>query len=463
MVNTRVRPHLARVLVAGVAALLLSTALLEYPAHSRGAGGGGNPSSKVAVVPGFAPKPYPGNSGVPPLPVSAPEVAKYHFSELPTANVTTAALKGYDTVILYGILWSDISPSGQAAINSFAATHKVVIWDADATGAQTYTNFVHPFSTVSSGQHYQGKPSDSVASFPQGVDFLASDNPASPYYLDPHQLVHDVDELNDMNAMKTGTQNWRPALLAANHGIPNGGWPIAWSYGVIGNHTGMTIYSGLDADAFPTKETLNNDKKELALDLAAPFRLTPDPSCAPGCRLPSSGVGNPHASCSFAKLPRHWVHGRVPLVLKTSIAAGITAKIVTRSGRAVAKGSEQSGPLVRLVVPTKKLPSNRISRLRAIVLVNGQQACHRRFRLKVDNTRPRLLLLATARGAGDLLTLRVSEKSWLTIVAHHVHWQTKRLPARKTVYFHLPRSVRTAQLILRDRAGNTVVRRLVWR
>lgn len=463
MVKTRIRLHLARFLVAGLAALALAGALLEHPAHSRGAGGDGSPSSNVAVVPGFAPKPYPGNSGVPTLPVNWSGVAKYHFTELPIASVTAAELKKYDTVILYGTLWSDIPSSGQVAINDFAAKHKVVIWDADGTAAQSYSSFVHPFSTLSSGQGYQGKPSDSVVYFPTGVDFLASSNSSSPYYLDPAQLVHDKDELNDMNAMKSGTSNWRPALLAANHGIPAGAWPIAWSYGVIGNHTGMTIYSGLDADAFPTQEKMNNDRKELALDLAAPFRSTPA-ACAPGCRLPSAGASHVFASCNFAKLGRHWRHGRVPALLQTSLAAGITAKIVTPSGRVLAKGNETTGETVPLVIPTNKLPANRSSRLRAQVFVNGQKACTNNFQVtKVNTGRPRLLLFATSDGKRHQLTLRVNQTSAMKVVARHVHWRTNRIVAHIVRQFSLPASVRKARLVLRDRAGNTLTRSLAWR
>lgn len=158
------------------------------------------------------------------------------------------------------------------------------------------------------GENYAGKPNDSVVSFPTGVDFLASDNPNSLYYLDPSQFVTDQDEIKDMNAMTTGTKNWVPALTAANAKIPKGGWPLAWSYGVIGNHTGLTIYSGIDADAFTkTKLNPNNAIKELALQLRASFRLTPDTSCAPDCHLPSSGGGgSTHAACSFAKrAPTH--------------------------------------------------------------------------------------------------------------------------------------------------------------
>ena len=461
MSKNRIRPHLARVLVAGLAALAIAGGLLEHPAHSPGATGGGSPSSNIAVIPGFAPKPYRGNSGVPPLPVSGTGVAKYHFTQLPIASVTAAELQKYDTVILYGTLWSDIPSAGQVAIDNFAAKHKVVIWDSDGTGAQSYSSFVHPFSTLSSGQGFEGKPSDSVVYFPTGVDFLASSNTASRYYLDPIQLVHDKDELNDMNAMKSGTSNWRPALLAANHGIPAGAWPIAWSYGVIGDHTGMTIYSGLDADAFPTQEKVNNDRKELALDLAAPFRSTPD-SCAPGCKLPSAGPSHVFAACNFAKVGRHWKHGRVPVVLQTSLAAGITATIVNQSRRVLAKGSERAGELVPLVIPTNRLPANRSSRLRALVFVNGQKACTNRFQLIKAKARPRLMLLATSNGQRKQLTLRVNATSSMKVVARHLHWRTNRIFAHKVRQFSIPGSVRKARLILRDRAGHTLTRKLAW-
>jgi hypothetical protein len=402
---------------------------------------------------------------VPALPVHAAQLSAYHFSQVAANQVTSASLSNYDTVILYAIRWAGIPATAQAAINAFAATHKVLIWDADGTGSQSYANFIQPFAETASGENYAGKPNDSVVSFPTGTDFLASDQPSSPYYLNPNQLVTDGDEINDMNAMTTGTQNWVPALTAANAKIPNGGWPLAWSYGVIGDHTGLTIYSGIDADAF-TKTTLNpnNAIKELALDLQAPFRATPDPACAPTCSLPTGGGGPPHAACSMAKpAPKHWVHGRVVVWVKTSVAAGITGQVVTRKGRVVASGAEKGG-LIRFRVQTRHLPTNRASLLNAQVLVSGQLACTTSFRLKVDNSPPRILQLATSRtGHGDLLVLRVSQRSALSIVGPGVpHRRPQLIAANRTFHILLPASVRRARLVLRDRARNTVVRRLLW-
>jgi hypothetical protein len=456
-------PRGLHILIAGVIVLALSSAILRNPAHGQSATAAGpQASSHVAVVPGFNPPVYSGESGVPAFPANDSQLSAFHFTELAADQVTPANLKSDDTVILYGIRWSSISSSGQAALNAFAATHKVVIWDADGTGAQNYSNFIHPFSDLASGA--TGKPIDSVVSFPSGVDFLASDKPSSPYYLDPAQLISSPSMINDMNAMKIGTKNWVPALLAQNKHIPKGGWVLAWSYGVIGNHTGLTVYSGIDADALGNKQINPNYAiKEVALDLKAPFRTTPDPACAPNCHLPSSGGGSTHASCSFAKpIPKHWVHGRVVVWLKTSVAAGITGRVINRRGKLLASGSEVgSNNVIRLGVRTKRLPTNRKSRLRAQVLVNGKLACSKRFSLKVDNTKPRLLLLKTWRAAGqDQVRLTVSEASRMTFSGGHVHYRAG-IAAHRTINVHLP-LVRSARLTLRDRAGNTVVRRLVW-
>lgn len=463
MARSRVHRRASRILIAALAAAALSAAFLGYPGHSRGAGSGTQPSLNIAVIPGFTPPVYPGSFGVSAFPAGAQQLSAYHFSQLPTNQLTASALSKYDTVVLYGVRWRDIPTSGQAAINAFAATHKILIWDADGTGPQNYSNFIHPFSDLASGEE-NTNPQTSVVSFPTGVNFLASDQRDSPYYLDPDQLVTDRDEINHMSAMTTGTKNWVPALVAANAKIPKGGWPLAWSYGVIGNHTGLTIYSGIDADAFGDKQLNPNYAiKEMALQLKAQFRQTPDPSCAPGCTLPSSSGGPPHAACSLTKLPKHWVHGRVPVWLKTSVAAGITGRVLAPSGRILASGKEQ-GDTIHFRVRTRPLRSNHTSRLRALVFVNGQQACSSSFRLKVDNTPPRLPYLATLHFSHlHLARLRVSEVSWLTVVGRHVpHHRRVLIAAHKTINVRLPTSVHQARLTLRDRAGNTVVRKLVW-
>jgi hypothetical protein len=81
------------------------------------------------------------------------------------------------------------------------------------------------------------------------------------------------------------------------------------------------------------------------------------------------------------------VHGRVPIVLKTSVAAGITGKVLTHSGKSLASAKENKTGLLRFRVQTKRITTHRkIARLRAAVYVNHQRACVKKFRLKVDNT-----------------------------------------------------------------------------
>jgi hypothetical protein len=261
-----------------------------------------------------------------------------------------------------------------------------VIWDSDDTGPQNWATFIHPFADAASGEHRHAN--DSVVSFPGGNNFLASSKPSSPYYLDPNQLVTDKNMINDMNAMKSGTAGWTPALVAANKSIPQGGWALAWGYGVVSNHTGMAIYSGIDADAFADTLNPNYAVKELRLQLAAPFLRSPDTSCAPNCSPPPTKVGNPFVSCKFAKrIPKRWVHGRVAIWMKTSVAAGITGKVLTRHGKSLAFARENKRGLLHFRVQTRRLPSHRTARLHASVYVHGQRACTKKFRLKVDNTR----------------------------------------------------------------------------
>ena len=86
------------------------------------------------------------------------------------------------------------------------------------------------------------------------------------------------------------------------------------------------------------------------------------------------------------------------------------------------------------------------------------------FKLKVDNTPPRLLYLRTrSTGSGRLVSFRVSEKSHLRIAGggpRYRHWVSV---ARHRLFIALlPGSIHQARLILRDRAGNTVRRKLVW-
>jgi hypothetical protein len=457
-------PRVAGSLVAVVVMLVLS---LVPTGHATGSSG--RPSANVLVIPAFQAPHYPGAVGVPRFPTSDPRLAAYHFAQLGAGAVTPAALQPYDTIVLYGVRWATLSASDQAAINAFALTGKVVIWDADATGSQNYASFIHPFSTTSSGE-VERNSSGGVVSFPSGANPLASSNPSSPLYLDPSALTASTDLIEDMSVMHPGQADWTPALVAANDLVPKGGWVLAWGYGSSADQTGMVIYSGLDADVFGNGETPNYALKELAIELAAPFEQSPGNSPPPSGGGSGggggSGLGSPgsptFASCSFARRPPvSWVHGRVALYLTTSVAAGIHGNLVTAGGRVVGSGVVTSPGHLKLVVDTRKLPSNHEARLTAVVYVNAARACAVSTRLKIDNSKPRLLALQM-RGSelATLLSLKVSEavlvsvrRGARTIRAFHL------LPGR-TVTVYVPGPLRGALLVLSDRAGNRTVRML---
>jgi uncharacterized membrane protein YgcG len=470
-----------RVVVAFVSASVL--VLLGGASYGSAASVASQASSQVVVIPGFAPPTYPGYYGVPRLPVGASEVSRYHFSELSAAAVTPAALQPYDTILLYGLRWTDLSPAAQAAVNTFARTGKVLIWDADDVGAVSYASFIHPFSTLASGEN--GQANDSVVSFPAGSNNLASPDPSSPAYLDPAWLIADRNLINDMSAMHVGTPGWTPALIARNKSIPDGGWPLAWTYGDVSAQTGLVIYSGLDADTFESTASPNYAIKALALQLAAPFArsadTTPPPTGGGGGGGGTSGGGGgtgggsggggtgggsggrtTYASCSFIAVPTAWVHGRVPLAMKTSVANGISAKALTAKGKLVGSSATTTIGRLQLVVDTRQLPSNRSSALRAVVFVDAEAACELSFTLKVDNVRPRLLRLSTWRDPlGHMLDFRLSEVSTVDLTGIGVK-RHYLVAANRDIRWTLPGGLSSASLAVTDRAGNQVSRRLKW-
>jgi hypothetical protein len=483
------------------ARVVLSAAVVLWVGVAVGqASAGLQPSANVAVIPGFEAPVYTGTHGIPTFPTGRPQLSNYRFAQLSSSGVTTKALQSYDTVVLYGLRWTTLSPTAQTAINTFARTGKVVIWDSDSTGSQSYSSFVHPFSVKASGE--EGPTTGSVVTFISNGNPLASSDPSSALYLNPTSLVASTHLIGHMSVLEAGAAEWAPGLIAANASIPGGGWVLAWGYGKTGDHSGMVVYSGMDADAFNDQLSPNYALKELGIELAAPFLRAADPSCAPSCSAPSvgpagggaggggtggggggtggggaggggggagGGTGGGGTQSSFAqcsldrKAPSSWVHGRVALYLKTSVAAKLTLHIVAKNGKAVGTARTLKPGHLKALVNTKRLPSNRISKIFADVFVAGSRACRVSIALRVDNVAPRLLRLTARRTLqASLLTLRVTEASRLTIVtggrARHF-----KLRARKTFVISIPKSAKPTRLVFVDRAGNTLRRSVTWR
>lgn len=492
------------VLAAAAVAVATAAALGMADRGVRAATTAARASSHVAVIPGFHAPVYSGTNGLPVFPTDAAGLGAYSFTELGPSSVTATSLKNYDTVILYGQRWNSLPSDAQSAINAFAKTGKVLIWDSDSTGAQSYGSFLHPFSTSASGE--DGAKAGSVVTYPTGDDPFASSDPSSPAYLSPSALTSDDHLIAHMNVMDAGAAEWAPALVAANKEIPGGGWVLAWSYGVTGDHSGLVVYSGLDADAFHDPAP-NNAIKELALELGQPFLRSADTSCAPNCAPPNAttsgggsggggsggsgggsggsgggsggsgggtgggsgggggggsggggGGGTTFAQCSFLRKTTVWVHGRVPVLLTTSVAAGLGARPETAKGKLLGALVVPVGGRAMLTVNSKLLPSNRASSFLGVLYVNGAKACTATTTLKVDNIPPRLLGLKVHHSSGQTyLQLRASEAVTVTGLGRAVS-----VPGRKTAYINLPVSHGSAKVALRDRAGNTLKKKLTW-
>jgi hypothetical protein len=268
---------------------------------------------------------------------------------------------------------------------------------------------------------------------------------------------------------------WAPSLVAANEVLPTGGWILAWAYGSTADHTGLVIYSGMDADAFRDSVPVNYALKELAIELGAQFTRSPA-SCSPGCSAPpapaggsggGSGIGAPtsptFAQCSFSRQPsRSWLHGQQSLALVTSVAAGMRGVVVTQQGKVVGSAPAKKPGSLKLPVNTKLLPSNRSSKVRAVVYVNAAVACQLTASLKVDNVKPKLLTAKVDLLASGKYRLTVSANESVRVYVMRGTKSLKRvfLAPRKTVKTLLPAAPNGLRLLVIDRANNTITRRL---
>jgi hypothetical protein len=178
----------------------------------------------------------------------------------------------------------------------------------------------------------------------------------------------------------------------------------------------------------------------------------------------SSGGGSTFASCSLAhRPPTTWVHGHIPLVLKTSIAAGLTVRVETTSGKKLGAAVVPSKGRAQLDLDTHLLPSNKTSALKGVVYVNGVKACAVGTTLKVDNVPPKVLSFAV-RGLSPHtnLVIRASENVRISIQrAGHAITPT-RAGGRRAIAIRLPSTGGTATVVLVDRAGNVVARKINW-
>src|SRR5262249_42710346 len=158
----------------------------------------------------------------------------YNFTATGYTDIAGQLASGqYDTVLFYGIRWDDqnLSAADRAAINTFAQTHKLLIWDADSTTISedtaaakpsasslltptSWEGFLYPFTEVSSGQNQATGGAASIVSDAEGP--LASSVVGDPRYIDPAGLVGQQDAIGDSTVMTNLSDGWQIAMYGRN-------------------------------------------------------------------------------------------------------------------------------------------------------------------------------------------------------------------------------------------------------
>ena len=160
-----------------------------------------------------------------------------NFTPLKRADISTANLSSYDTLILFEIcdINTSLSPAQHAAINAYITSgHKVLLFDSDrcATGTggkADYSWFTFPFATSSPG------PRGAIGTLTI-VENSTLTNGTNDLSGDPFNR----DELGDANTATTSDPNWCAAAKTTNALGNNGFW---YAYA---RNTGLIVYNGAD-------------------------------------------------------------------------------------------------------------------------------------------------------------------------------------------------------------------------
>jgi hypothetical protein len=478
-------------------------------------------SQNVALIPGPNGAAYDGVHGAPPFPTDDAQLAAFHFGSVGFGQITSQ-LAGYDTAILYGVRWDDvrISAADRAALNAYAQTHKLIIWDADSTTTtsspkvgrpdvrepSSFADFLYPFGEVASGENRESGGAVSIVTAIAG-NLLASSEPSSPLYIDTAALSKERHAVGDSSVMyglqpdvwqvslRASNQRLIDALTAKGQPIIADGFPlVAWAYGSTAQHTGMVIYSGIGADALNSADTprdgsrVNWARRVLLNQLKAPFRTTPETGCAPSCPAPPVDTptitgGTPFAgdvsaaaaattvtattgttvttaaSCGLSAVaPRGWVHGGVALAIRGVATAGHVT-LTTPKGLTVASAAGRAG-LFNVRLDTHRLASGRTTTLTATSLVGTTRQCAVNVLLRVDNVAPKALrLVVTKAHAFRTVSFRASEAVQARLVIKGRKTRVLRVAAGKKASFRVLHAAQ-ARLVLVDRAHNSSTRLL---
>lgn len=210
------------------------------------------------------------NGGCFPVSGAAGELGDFTFAAMAPSAVSDASLASYDTALLnvasYGMNcnMNNLAASQKTAlINFVAAGKKLIIYDSECS-TQNYSWLPYPFTTANPG-----------AMGAQGIltiveeNFLSSNIPSNPHYINAAYLGSSTDAVGDMNVMTTFDPYWCVDMSGTNVLHTTG--PVhTYAKYPAGTDKGLIIYNGLDMDyLYGTSEA--NLRKIWVQELQQPF------------------------------------------------------------------------------------------------------------------------------------------------------------------------------------------------
>jgi len=270
--------------------LVVLVATLGLLAANRGSPVHADPHTPQSVNVAIIDGPVVINGGT--FPTGAPFVA-FSFTNLPVANVNTANLAPFDTVLLnvastgMNCNTNSLSPQAKTDLVTFVgAGNKLIISDSECNPGPDYSWLPFPFTTNNPG------PQGAV-----GVLIIVEDNTLShntttdSHFIDANLTATSTDAVGDMNVMVTRDPNWCLDMEGTNI-TPVTGAVHAYADYSPNAAVGLFIWNGLDMDQIGSTPNTTSGPGNIAKiwlqELQQPF----NPSGLPcGIRVAPARVG----------------------------------------------------------------------------------------------------------------------------------------------------------------------------
>ena len=215
------------------------------------------------------------------LPTTGPagELGDFVFTNLAPLAVNATNLAAFDTVVLnvaspqMSCNTGTLSASAKAALVAFVGSgKKMIIYDSECS-VQDCSWLPFPFTTSNPGPRGATGTLTIVEN-----NFLASNDPADPHYINAACLGSSTDAVGDMNVMTTRDPNWCISMSGTNVRGDTG--PVhTYAPYPTRSGPGLFIYNGLDLDDISSGCNPNGLRKIWVQELQQPFNPPVNLAC----------------------------------------------------------------------------------------------------------------------------------------------------------------------------------------